>query len=369
MKLSDLKNIIIDNLDAGISTELRSSPGRGKSQFIAQLVKELSERDGEEWGFATCFLATMTPSDLMGYMVPTKLEDGSLASVFTTPPWMMTAPTPQHPKGRDIRHFKRGIVFLDEYGQGDGDTKKAAAELLLSGKIGPHQLPPGIGVIAASNGAKDRSGVTKDFDFVINRRMQIEITDDIAGWQEWAVGAGMMPLTMAFAEQNPQIVFAEGVPEKQGPWCTPRTLEMADRLMQRKMARLGGELPDDPVTVEALQGLIGAGAAAQFMAFVKMERDLPKLEDIVKDPMKAKLPTKVDAQMLACHSLAARVTQETAGAVVTYIDRLNKEFAVTFFKNAISRNMNLVKVPEVSKWVSANAALVASITMNRGTAK
>ena len=42
-------------------------------------------------------LATYTPSDLLGYMVPTKIDnpDGTkaLASTFTIPPWMMTKPT------------------------------------------------------------------------------------------------------------------------------------------------------------------------------------------------------------------------------------------------------------------------------------
>ena len=100
MRFIDLRNAVLDNLEAGISTHLKSAPGRGKSEFVEDLVKFLSKRDGFEWGFTTCFLATYTPSDLLGYMVPTKVTNpdgtGSLASVFTTPPWMMTKPTKEY---------------------------------------------------------------------------------------------------------------------------------------------------------------------------------------------------------------------------------------------------------------------------------
>ena len=35
--------------------------------------------------------------------------------------------------------------------------------------------------------------------------------------------------TCAFVKQNPQIVFADGVPKEQGPWTTPRSTVLADR--------------------------------------------------------------------------------------------------------------------------------------------
>ncbi len=365
MRFSDLENVLVDNIECGISTELKSSPGRGKSEFVRDLRAKLSKRDGIEWGMATCFLATMTPSDLMGYMVPTKLENGSLASVFTIPPWMMTSPTPEFPKGQHINEFKRGIVFLDEFGQGDGDTKKAAAELFLNRQIGPHRLHDGIAVIAASNGKGDRSGVTKDFDFVINRRMELEITDDLQSWIDWATHANVMPLSIAFAQQNPQIVFSAGVPDKQGPWTTPRSLVMADRLLQQKAKRNNEEIPTDPATVEALNGIMGAGAA-QYFAFVKLELEMPKYEEIIKAPTKCRVPTKPDAQMLVAYNLAHRVQMKDAGAVVEYMERMPKEFAVTFATTACKKQPALVNTPAFSAWAKQNSSLMAAIaTPNR----
>lgn len=367
MRFLDLRNAVIDNLDARISTHLKSSPGRGKSEFVEDLVSYLTKRDGFEWGLATAFLATYTPSDLLGYMVPTKVTnaDGTqgLTSVFTTPNWMMTKPTPEFPHGRHINTYKRGIVFLDEFGQADGDTKKSAAQLMLKGQVGPHHLHSGIGVIAASNGKSDRSGVTKDFDFLINRQDEITITDDLASWEDWAQDHGIMPLTIAFAKQNPQIVFAEGVPAEQGPWTTPRSLCMADKLLQVKAKRNGGVIPDTADVVEQIHGIMGAGSA-QYFGFIKLEREMPRYEDIVKNPDKVKVPTKPDAQMLVCYSLAYQIKIKDAAAVVEYMERMPKEFAVTFATTACKRQPMLVAEPAFDKWARQNSSLMAAIVFS-----
>lgn len=368
MRLIDLRQAVVDNLDTRIATHLKSPPGLGKSDFVADLVKWLNKRDGEgTWGFATAFLATYTPSDLLGYMIPTRTKntDGTefLASTFTVPPWMMTAPSKEYPHGRHINSYKRGIVFLDEFGQADGDTKKSAAQLMLKGEVGPHRLHDGISVIAASNGKGDRSGVTKDFDFLINRQNEINLTPDLASWQHWATINDIMPLTITFATQNTQIVFAEEVPKDQGPWTTPRSLCMADRLLQQKAKRNGGEIPDDASTVEQIQGIMGAGAA-QYFAFVKLQREMPKYEDIVKDPSKVKVPQKPDAQMLVCYSLAHQIKIKDATAVLEYIERLPKEFAVTFATTACKKQAQLVAEPAFDKWARQNSSLMAAIAFS-----
>jgi hypothetical protein len=361
MNFLDLKAEVIDDLDAGISVELISSPGIGKSEFVAQLVKDLSKRDGFEWGFATMFLATQTPPDLIGYQFKGERNwDGKTVAVTdpTLPLWMVTR------SGKPTWAYKRGILLLDEYGQGEADVKRASAELLLNKQIGPWTLggenSEGWGVIACSNRAQDRSGVTKGFDFVINRRGQYEIQPSVDAWVEWATASDVSPLTIAFAVQNPQIVFSGEVPEKQGPWCTPRTLVKLDDKMRVKQKRIG-HFPDDAHTMEGAMGLIGA-AAAQYFAFVRLEREMPKFEQTVANPKKAKVPSKPDAQMLVVYNLAHRVDDKTIKPVIEYIEEMPKEFAVTFAKAACKRNPELVINPAMRQWSTQNASLMAALT-------
>ncbi len=212
----------------------------------------------------------------------------------------------------------------------------------------------------AGNRASDRSGSTKELDHLINRRMEIDVTDDLPSWLDWAVTAGVMPLTQAFTTQNPNIVFSDGVPDKQGPWCTPRSTVMLDSYLQSIMDVVG-DIPEDSTTVEEASGMIGQGAAAQYFSFVRLEREMPKFEDIVKSPKTVRVPEKPDAQMLVCYNLAHMVKEDSAEPVVEYVSRMPKEFAVTFAHCACKRDWRMVSTPAIQKWCKTNASLMAAI--------
>jgi hypothetical protein len=354
MNFETLSTIAPGLFDSGISIELQSSPGLGKSEWVEQMRAIMSQRDGFEWGLATCFLATMTPTDLMGYMVPRDREFGGKqvsVSAFTLPPWM------QDRNGVPVTEFKRGFLFLDEFGQGEPETKRASAELLLNRRLGPWQLPDGWSIIAASNRSQDRSGVTKSFDFVINRRLQIEVTPDVTSWEVWANKNNIEPLFVAFAVSNPHIVFEGKVPDKQGPWCTPRSLVMLSRLIRATYPN--GQIPTDPVVIELASGMIGEAAAQQLIAFVKLGHELPKFSDIIADPANAPLPKAPDARMLSIYELSSRVDAKTAKPVLQYVDRFPKEFAATFAKSTCQRIPELIMTDAFSNWATKNATIVS----------
>jgi hypothetical protein len=343
---------------SGLSIELISAPGRGKSQTIRRCRDRMSELDGEEWGYAELFLATQTPPDLIGFQFKGEITyDGKAFAITdpTAPSWFITE------TNKPVFAYKRGILHLEEFGQGQTDVKAAAAELLLNRRIGKWRLPDGWIVIASSNRTSDRSGVTKSLDFIINRRKEIHVDDDLQSWLDWALTSGVMPLTMAFAAQNPHIVFSDGVPEKQGPWCTPRSLVMADKDLQSLAKFNNGELPVDDLAMEDVSGTIGAAAAAQYFAFVRLEREMPKFEDIVAKPTVVNVPDRPDAQMLVCYNLAHRIDETTADAVVQYMERFDKEMGVIFIKAATQRNYKLLSTPSFRKWCSTNASIMAAV--------
>lgn len=344
--------------DAGVSIELQSSPGLGKSELVHQMRAKLSAMYNEPIGFAEMMLATQTPVDLLGFMVPQDYTYGDgrkvLRSGFTEPLWMTCV------DGKSVNEYRRGILFLDEYGQGEPEVKRASAELLLNKRLGPHRLPEGWIVVAASNRSKDRSGVTKSFDFVINRRMQIEITPDVESWEEWAVDHDISPEIVAFAVTNPSIVFEADVPKEQGPWCTPRSLVLCDRILS-KFKGPDGLFPEDAEAVEDAQGMIGVPAAAQLFATIRLSHEMPKYREILSAPSKAKLPDRPDGRMLVAYTLANRVTVEDIEPVLTYVDRLPPEFSVTFAKAAIRKTFSLINTPIMGKWCVKHQGLMAAI--------
>jgi len=345
-------------IDAGVSMEWISPPGRGKSTLVADLVAMMSRRDNEQWGFAELFLATQTPPDLIGYQFKGEVEfDGQKFPITdpTAPTWYLTK------DNKPVFAYRRGILLLDEFGQGQTDVKAASAELLLNKRLGKWKLPDGWIVIACSNRTSDRSGVTKSLDFVINRRLEIHISDDLQSWKDWAISAGIDPLFVAFAENNSQLVFTDGVPEKQGPWCTPRTLVMCARVFD-KMRDGKGEFRTDAVASEIASGLVGAPTAAQIIATIKLANEMPDFGDICRDPNGVKVPERPDAQMLVVYNLAHRVTEKTASPVIEYMQRMPKDFGVIFARASLRRDPMLLHTAAFDKWVAANASVLVAIS-------
>ena len=66
MNLNHLRTIFRPLLDSGVAVELKSSPGRGKSDFVEETIEIESKADGERWGLSTCMLASFTAPDLLG---------------------------------------------------------------------------------------------------------------------------------------------------------------------------------------------------------------------------------------------------------------------------------------------------------------
>jgi hypothetical protein len=342
-------------LDAGVALEIRGSPGIGKSDIVKQFKKEQRIRDGFEWGISTVMMPTQNPTDLCGFMIPGKRADGSIATTWTDPVWMTTD------DGKPLNAYQRGIVLLEEFPQADIDTKKGAAELILNGRINTHSLPEGWGVLMLGNRAGDRSGVTKDMDFLINRRILAEVEADPMGWQTWAILNGVHPTFVAFAHANGGIVFDSKVPERQGPWCTPRSLSMLSHSVVAALKDPKDHIPTDSDDIEFAQGAIGDGAAAQLYATIRLVDQLPRFEQIVHDPRGAPIPATPDAQMLVIFSLADRVDEGTMEAVVIYMNRMPEEFAVTFGKVACKRDPSLASDPHLRDWRIAHADFMMAV--------
>ena len=359
MNLSTVLRRIPYWYEAQKSVYLKSAPGRGKTSVFVDASSVLSKARGENIGHVVINGPLLTPADAVGYLVPTAVGD-HMESKFTDPFWFRTK------DGKRLDEYDGGIIIVDEADKMDADVKKVIGEAALSRRLGPHTLAGNWVVWMAGNRAEDRSGSTKELDHLINRRMEIDVTDDINSWNEWAATKGVSPITMAFANQHPQIVFTQKVPEKQGPWCTPRSLVSADEYMQvvAKASAKGG-FADDEMTMEEVSGMIGAAAVSQFFAFVRLDREMPKFESIVKEPMAVKVPDKPDAQMLVCYNLAHRVDEKTAEPVIKYVDRMPKEFAVTFAQTACRRDFSLLRSTAFNSWAKNNASLMAAIALNR----
>jgi len=363
------------------SLELKSGPGVGKSSTVRDYCAAMARQTNEPVGLTLTMLATIQSVDVRGFMLPQKATDGSIrpVTVFSVPPWFPTAINTEVflpdgsvlPPGQWTGPVPAiGIVFLDEWGQGEDDVKKAAAELLLHGQVGTDRLADGWRVVAASNRMSDRAGVVRPLTFITNRRVELSIEADPATWQEWA--AAQTPqlrphhLTMSFAHRQPDLVFRDAVPAGDAPFCTPRALVLMDRdLMALRSPEdvRADRLPMDPIAREVCAGWIGGGESAQFFTHIRFADELPDIDDIVRDPTKAKLPPRRDGQMVAAFMLASHLTEKNAMPILRYIERMNIDMQVLTVKTVTSQGEKaamLANNKQFSAWLIANKEVLVA---------
>ncbi len=374
MHLDDvIKNTKADFI-AGNAVAWIGPPGGGKTFSVGSLCRwAVRTFPTEKIGFSTVFMATQSPIGLGGLPWKGILNYNGRDYTITEPA------LPQWYLAKDLKtgeyapadQFDRVILVLEEWGQGDAETKRAGAELLKEGACGRYALPAGSFRMALSNNDV-RDGITKEFDFIINRRSQYMVTGQAKGWVEnfadhpqqenrrsWLV----MPIIKHWALKNEAILF-EAKPTTQGPWCTPRSLTMADRYAQVRAEMNGGKIPmDDFDFVEGMAGKIGMPAAQSLINHMRFRLDLPSYEDVVKNPSGCDVPIKPDLMMLMSYELAGSAETQHLPQVIEYVTRFkSRDMHVTFITSLLRRDYaNLIEDPAVQDWVGKNGYLVSVI--------
>jgi hypothetical protein len=365
-------------IETGQAVMWSSGSGIGKSSSAFQLFEELKAegaKNNETWGMGVIFAATQTPPDLIGYQFKGERDiitgvDANGAPITkkvtvtdpSIPLWMIST------EGKPAFLYDKFFLLIDEYGQGEGDVKRALAEIFLNGGTSPWYLPPGSVRLACTNEGA-RYGVSKDFDFCIARRTLLKISPDVDAfiqhvdkpYTHQGKPYQVMAVTKAWAKAHPTEVF-EDEPKQQGPWCTPRQLVAADRYLQNKFA-LTGKREFDARAMEVVAGTIGMPATTSLGAHLTFALNLPSYDDVVADPAGTDVPTKADMQMLMAYELAGSAKLPDLGPVIQYVMRMPKDMGVTFVSALLRRDYRgFSSAPPMMAWINKNATLVSIIS-------
>lgn len=365
MRMLDLIKVFPDLYEARTAVHLVGPPGCGKSDVLKYDIRDLlSDRYGERFGFCgdaeeAWLLPTLDAPDIRGFLVPSKNASGEAASYFTR--------SPMFPSDEYLAKHPRGIFVIDERNAADLLTQKATAPIILSKLFGNKQLPEGWMVVSASNRVSDRAGVIRPPMHLTNRECVLNMENDVTSWAVWAERKNLHPMGVAFAKKFPGAVFADSVPTTDGPFSTARSYTEAVKFLAIKAGvdkngNVNMALPNDPLTQQVVAGHVGDGASAQMFAFFKLHDKLPDIEDIEKDPAKAKCPDALDAAYAAVQLCIHYAKSTNVDKLWQYIERLPRELQVSAAVSLIKRSGGtLINSKALGTWVSKNRALVTNV--------
>lgn len=300
-------------------------PGAGKSDIVAEVAKDL----GME--LRDVRLNLLDPVDLKGF--PVVRGTGKAQQMSFVPPDFL--PT----KGK-------GILLLDEMNSAPRAVQAASYQLILDRKIGDYELPPGWSVVAAGNRAGDRAVVNDMPSALANRLVHIDFEVDVDDWYTWATAHGVSDLTRAFIKFRPALLHAFDPATNQRAFPTPRSWVFVDDIVQSGL--------NHDTEFELIKGAVGEGAAAEYLSFVRMAKDLPSPDEILIAPDTAPVPSEPASMYAVCTMLDRKATPNSMGRLMTYVERLPVEFQVLFICSASVANPPITKTKEFVAWVTTN---------------
>jgi hypothetical protein len=243
---------------------------------------------------------------------------------------------------------------------------------VLNSRLGEWQLPDNVWIVAASNYQQDGAGVNKAISILTNRIAVFDVILPMETWQMYAMKRGVPPLGLAFADFRKDL-FMQATPRDGLPFITYRSFTDAMEFLRVKKQRIGDtdpmKIPTDHFTRARVAGSIGEAAMVELYAFADTYTELPKLSEIVADPMSAKVPPihRMDCQYACAHMLMASVTASNINSLWKYAERLVRELQATIIERLTSSDSGgvLLNSPDEAAWIARpenRALLVATHT-------
>jgi MoxR-like ATPase len=329
----DLKECLIEDLKAGLTPMVASSPGMGKSDIIRSVAAEFKLK------VIDLRVSQCEPVDMQGYP---GVENGRMT--FHIPEYFPIEGDPL-PDGYD-----GWLIFLDEFNSGNKQTEAAAYKLILDREVYKHKLHPRCLIAAAGNLTTDRAIVNTQSTATTSRMTHYQMRIDHKVWIDWANSKNIDHRIISLIKFKPSILHKFDPATNELTFPCPRTWEFASKVVKNRDKI-------DRITKTRLAGTIGEGAAIEFKTYSEIYMNLPSIEQVLNNPKTGwKVPVEPSEQYAMTTMLAHNVTSENIDRIVVAIERLPMDFQVITFKDIYKRTPELKGHNVITDWISRNAS-------------
>jgi MoxR-like ATPase len=296
--------------------------GVGKSQIVAQVAADLG------FQFLDIRAVQLDPVDLRG--LPRISAD---QTEWVPPKFLPTTGA--------------GILFLDELTSAPQMTQAGCYQLVLDRRLGEYVLPDGWVVIAAGNPASERGLHFAMPRPLRNRFVHLDIEPDIQDWCRWAVRAGLRPEIIAFLRFKPALLHDADATSDANAWPTPRSWEMASGVLSGFAKRRQSQFLAQTTEIEAelLEGTIGPAATTELVAFLRLYRQLPSIEEVLLNPASAPVPDEPSAQIAISTALGRVLSDLSIARGIEYLNRMPTEMRILAMHDAAARDRAITHTP------------------------
>ena len=323
---------------------MEGPPGVGKSAVAREVDDEMDARLGgtpekRVFGWLDTRASQHDPTDFRG--IPAVIDGKAV--------WLPPADIPFE---GNTAIPEKGTWFLDEVTSAPPLVQAVLYQAILDHKIGEHVLKKGWYIMAAGNRIEDRAVTYRMSSALANRFSHINFEVNLDDWIEWAKKAQVNPNIIMFIRFKSDLLFNFNTESSEKAFCSPRTWDFASRHINIIPTKL---LP------EVLSGTIGKGATAEFMAFLKLQTELPDPETIFKGDNF--VPKRLDLTYALVGALATRAQgQKMYERMLQYSKHLDTEFAVLLITMLAQKDeSSMALAPSFEKWAISNSDIIRKV--------
>lgn len=329
MRASLLSSTLVSLVTLGRPTLIEGSPGLGKTEIVRQVANTMGI------GFIHLHAPLMQPED---YGMPVVNADRTGVNFVVPNRFPMV--------GHDTPDT--GILLIDELPQADNSGQKILANLLQERELHGKRMKPGWVPIATGNKATDRAGANRILSHLSNRVTRITFEPNLDDWCSWAIDHGVDPGIISFLRFKPALLHDFKPDQDSSP--TPRA-------WVEGVSPMIDNVPKE-AEMECFSGAVGEGAAAEFVAFLKIMRKLPNPDSVLLRPKEAVVPNDPATLYAISGAIAMRATEDNFEAVVTYAKRLPPEFMTLVMRDSMRRCEGVTRTRYFTEWASKEGAKV-----------
>lgn len=247
-----------------------------------------------------------------------------------------------------------GLLMLDELVSAPPLVQASMYQLVLDRAVGEYNLPDGWFILAAGNRIEDRAVSYRMPTALANRFTHINFEVSLDDWCDWAMKVGKVnPNIIGFVRFKPDLLWAFNPDSSEKAFASPRTWDFASRMIKVTPTKL---LP------EMLEGTVGKGATAEFMAFLKVQTELPDIDDILNGKDYTPPKGRMDLRYALVSALVTRAkTLKHFTRLIDYSGSMETEFGVLMVTMLIGKDESTIAAcPNIDKWARAHSDVIVS---------
>lgn len=355
-KIDNSTTVTLNQLRRGIpvigehaTCVIKSEPGCGKSSLLGMMQEDLGDR--YDYIYVDCPVKSIED---VGMNIPnhsTKTLEYYVADLFK-----MGSPKPK-------------IIMLDEFMKAPKLLQVIFTRLMLERMVGDRALPKGSIVFATSNNETDGVGDTmlahagnRVTIFRMKKPSHLE-------WLPWASDNGISRILRAWVALNPRCLasYLDGGQEENPfifnpvkpvlSFVSPRSLAKGDVYI-RQIDKLGEDF-----ALAGLAGTLGASAADSVASFLRLEKELVPVREIIDNPDTIPMPENMGAVFLTLFNATDEIqTQDELSSFITFVKRVKHAEAQSVFFSILYSNSRTTKIAknnsDVMEWYKKNFALM-----------